>query len=105
SGLERWYTAARRDSLVDNLIAGLDIGTTNARAVVGEYNENGVLEIIGVGVAPSTGLRRGVVVNIESTLASVAAAVEAVELMSGREVKDVYCGAAGASVEGINSRG
>ncbi len=58
-----------------------------------------------MGVAPSTGLRRGVVVNIESTLASVAAAVEAAELMSGREVRDVYCGAAGASVEGINSRG
>jgi cell division protein FtsA len=75
------------------------------RAVVGEYNENGVLEIIGVGVAPSTGLRRGVVVNIESTLASVARAVEAAELMSGREVKDCYCGAAGASVEGVNSRG
>ncbi len=73
--------------------------------MVGEYNENGVLEIIGVGAAPSTGLRRGVVVNIESTLASVAAAVEAAELMSGREVRDVYCGAAGASVEGINSRG
>jgi cell division protein FtsA len=64
-----------------------------------------VLEITGVGVAPSTGLRRGVVVNIESTLASVSAAVEAAELMSGREVREVYCGAAGASVEGINSRG
>ena len=73
--------------------------------MVGEYNENGVLEIIGVGVAPSSGLRRGVVVNIESTLASVSQAVEAAELMSGREVRDVYCGAAGASVEGINSRG
>ena len=58
-----------------------------------------------MGVAPSSGLRRGVVINIESTLASVAAAVEAAELMSGREVRDVYCGAAGASVEGINSRG
>ncbi len=56
-------------------------------------------------MAPSTGLRRGVVVNIESTLASVAQAVEAAELMSGREVRDCLCGAAGASVEGINSRG
>jgi cell division protein FtsA len=87
------------------LIVGLDIGTANTRAVVGEYNENGVFEIIGVGVAPSSGLRRGVVVNIESTLASVSAAVEAAELMSGREVREVFCGAAGASVEGINSRG
>jgi cell division protein FtsA len=75
------------------------------RAAVGEYDENGVLAIIGVGEAPSSGLRRGVVVNIESTLASVSAAVEAAELMSGREVREVFCGAAGASVEGINSRG
>jgi cell division protein FtsA len=96
---------ARRDSLADNLIVGLDVGTSNTRAVIGEYDENGVLEITGVGVAPSTGLRRGVVVNIESTLASVAAAVEAAELMSGREAKEVYVGVAGANIEGINSRG
>jgi len=81
------------------------VGTANTRAVVGEYNESGVLEITGVGVAPSTGLRRGVVVNIESTLASVAAAIEAAELMSGREVKDCFVGVAGANIEGINSRG
>jgi cell division protein FtsA len=81
------------------------VGTSSTRAVVGEYNENGVLEITGVGVAPSTGLRRGVVVNIESTLSSVAAAVEAAELMSGREAKECYVGVAGANIEGINSRG
>lgn len=73
--------------------------------MIGEYNESGVLEIIGVGTAPSTGLRRGVVVNIEATLASVAQAVEAAELMSGREVRDCYVGVAGANIEGINSRG
>lgn len=87
------------------MIVGLDVGTSNTRAVIGEYDENGVLEITGVGVAPSTGLRRGVVVNIESTLAQVAAAVEAAELMSGREVKEAYVGVAGANIEGINSRG
>jgi cell division protein FtsA len=81
------------------------VGTAHTRAVVGEYNENGVLEITGVGVAPSTGLRRGVVVNIESTLASISAAVEAAELMSGREAKDCFVGVAGANIEGINSRG
>ncbi|MDP3179021.1 MAG: cell division protein FtsA [Spirochaetaceae bacterium] len=86
-------------------MVGLDVGTVSTRAVVGEYNENGVLEIIGVGVAPSTGLRRGVVVNIESTLSSIAQAVEAAELMSGREIKDCFCGVAGANIEGINSRG
>jgi cell division protein FtsA len=100
-----WCTVPRRDILADNLIVGLDVGTANTRAVVGEYNENGVLEITGVGVAPSTGLRRGVVVNIESTLASVAAAIEAAELMSGREVKNAFVGVAGANIEGINSRG
>ncbi len=98
-------TVPRRDILADNLIVGLDVGTANTRAVVGEYNENGVLEITGVGVSPSTGLRRGVVVNIESTLASVAAAIEAAELMSGREVKEAFVGVAGANIEGINSRG
>jgi len=73
--------------------------------VIGEYNDAGVLEITGVGQAPSTGLRKGVVVNIEATLQSVAKAVEAAELMSGREVRECFVGVAGANVEGINSRG
>jgi cell division protein FtsA len=89
----------------ENLIVGLDIGTTKVCAVIGEYNENGMLEITGVGVSPSFGLRRGVVINIESTLKSVTAAVEAAELMSGREVQNVYTGIAGGHIEGINSRG
>lgn len=73
--------------------------------MIGEYNENAVLEITGVGVATSTGLRRGVVVNIEATLRSIAQAVEAAELMSGREVRDAWVGVSGANIEGINSRG
>jgi cell division protein FtsA len=89
----------------ENLIVGLDIGTTKVCAVIGEYNENGLLEITGVGVSPSFGLRRGVVINIESTLKSVTAAVEAAELMSGREVQNVFTGIAGGHIEGINSRG
>ncbi len=87
------------------MIVGLDIGTSKTCAVIGEYNENGILEITGVGVAQSTGLRRGVVVNIEATMQSVSKAIEAAELMSGREVKDCFVGVAGANVEGINSRG
>lgn len=87
------------------MIVGLDIGTSKTCAVIGEFNESDVLEITGVGTAPSTGLRRGVVVNIESTLKSVSQAVEAAELMSGREVRDCFVGVAGANVEGINSRG
>ncbi len=99
------YIVRRRPSLGDNLIVGLDIGTSKTCAVIGEYNDGGILEITGVGTAPSTGLRKGVVVNIEATLQSVAKAVEAAELMSGREVKECFVGVAGSNVEGINSRG
>lgn len=98
-------TDSRRNNLAENLIVGLDIGTASTRAVVGEYNEDGVLEIVGVGVAPSTGLRRGVVVNIEATLTAVGAAVDAAELMSGRKIRSCTVGVAGANIESINSRG
>ncbi len=66
------------------LIVGLDIGTTKVCAIIGEFNETGQLEIIGVGTTPSRGLRRGVVINIESTVKSIQNAVESAELMSGR---------------------
>lgn len=89
----------------DNVIVGLDIGTTKVCAVIGEFNDSGMLEITGVGTSPSFGLRRGVVINIESTLKSVSAAIEAAELMSGREVSSVFTGIAGSHIEGINSRG
>jgi cell division protein FtsA len=89
----------------EDLIVGLDIGTTKVCVIIGGYNENGQLEIIGVGTTPSRGLRRGVVINIETTVRSVAAAVEAAEMMSGREVGSVYTGIAGGHIEGINSRG
>ncbi len=87
------------------MVVGLDIGTTKVCAVIGERNENGILEITGVGVSPSTGLRKGVVVNIEATLRSVAAAIEAAEMMSGREVHSCWTGIGGAHIEGLNSRG
>ena len=89
----------------DDIIVGLDIGTTKVCAIIGEYNENGMLEIIGVGTTPSKGLRRGVVINIDSTVKSILTAIEAAEMMSGREVSDVYTGIAGGHIEGINSRG
>jgi len=73
--------------------------------VIGERNENGFLEITGVGVCPSTGLRKGVVVNIEATLRSVATAIEAAERMSGRVIKDCWTGIGGNHIDGINSRG
>lgn len=99
------YIEPRRPFLGDSIIVGLDIGTAKTCAVIGEYNDAGVLEITGVGTVPSTGLRKGVVVNIEATLQSVAKAIEAAELMSGREVKECFVGVAGSNIEGINSRG
>jgi len=82
-----------------DVLVGLDIGTTKVSAVIGEYDENDQLQIIGVGTAPSTGLRRGVVVNIEATLKSVDSAVEAAEQMAGREVQNVVTGIRGTRCE------
>jgi len=89
----------------DNILVGLDIGTTKICAVIGEYDENDKLEITGIGKAPSTGLRQGVVINIEATMKAVTEAIEAAEMMSGREVFSVITGIAGGHIEGINSRG
>ena len=89
----------------EDLIVGLDIGTTKVCVIIGGFNDSGQLEITGVGTTPSRGLRRGVVINIETTVRSIAAAVEAAEMMSGREVISVYTGIAGGHIEGINSRG
>jgi cell division protein FtsA len=88
----------------DNVV-GLDIGTTKVCAVIGRVNEYNGIDVVGVGVSPSRGLRKGVVVNIESTVQSVATAIEKAELMAGIEVKSVYAGIAGGHIEGINSRG
>lgn len=88
-----------------DILVGLDIGTTKICAIIGEWDENGNIHITGVGTSQSEGLRRGVVVNIESTLRSVTSAIEAAEMMSGREVQNVVTGIAGAHIEGINSRG
>src|SRR6266496_1208224 len=66
----------------DNLIVGLDIGTTKICAIVGNVTEDG-LDIVGIGTSPSRGLRKGVVINIESTVASIKKAVEEAELMAG----------------------
>lgn len=89
----------------DRVIVGLDIGTTVVSVAIADYDEDGQLEIIGLGTAPSHGLRRGVVINIEATLRSVGLAVEAAEQMAGREVSTVVTGIAGGHIEGLNSRG
>ncbi|HKG20696.1 MAG TPA: cell division protein FtsA [Blastocatellia bacterium] len=86
-------------------IAAVDIGTTEVRAVVGEITETEQLEIIGIGRAPSRGVRKGVVVNIEATVEAIKHATEEAEMMSGLPIDSVFVGLNGAQVRGMNSRG
>jgi cell division protein FtsA len=87
------------------LIVGLDIGTSKIVALVGEIRDDDEIEIIGIGTHPSTGLKKGVVVNIESTVGSIQRAVEEAELMAGCEIHSVYAGIAGSHVKSLNSHG
>jgi cell division protein FtsA len=89
----------------NSIIVGLDIGTTRVRAVIAERSPQGGFSITGVGQAPSTGLRKGVVVNIEATLRSISAAVESAELMSGQVADNCWTGISGSHTEGLISRG
>jgi cell division protein FtsA len=88
-----------------NLLVGLDIGTSKVVAIVGEVKSDGALEIIGIGTHPSRGLKKGVVVNIESTVQSIQRAIEEAELMAGCEIHSVYAGIAGSHVRSLNSHG
>jgi len=88
-----------------DLIVGLDIGTSKVVAIVGEITESDKVEIIGIGSHPSKGLKKGVVVNIESTVQSIQRAVEEAELMAGCEIHAVYAGIAGSHIRSLNSHG
>ncbi len=88
-----------------NLIVGLDIGTSKVVALVGEIHGDGSLEVIGLGSHPSRGLKKGVVVNIDSTVQSIQRAVEEAELMADVEIRSVYTGIAGSHVRSLNSHG
>ena len=87
------------------LLVGLDIGTSKIVTIVGEISPENVLEVIGIGSNPSRGLKRGVVVNIESTVQSIQRAIEEAELMAGCEIHTVYSGIAGSHVRSLNSHG
>ena len=87
------------------LIVGLDIGTSKVVAIVGEINDEGGIEIIGIGSHPSRGMKKGVVVNIESTVQSIQRAIEEAELMAGCQIHSVYAGIAGSHVRSLNSHG
>ncbi len=89
----------------DSFVVGLDIGTTKVCAIIGEKNRDGEIEIIGVGDQPSTGLHRGMVVNVADTVKSIKKAIEEAQLMAGVEVHSVYVGIAGKHIKSINSPG
>ncbi|MDX5333596.1 MAG: cell division protein FtsA [Gammaproteobacteria bacterium] len=87
------------------MIVGLDIGTSKVVAIVGEVNDENRIEIIGIGSHPSRGLKKGVVVNIESTVQSIQRAIEEAELMAGCQIHAVHAGIAGSHVKSLNSHG
>jgi cell division protein FtsA len=87
------------------LIVGLDIGTSKVVAIVGEIGLEGGIEIVGIGSNPSKGMKKGVVVNIESTVQSIQRAVEEAELMAGCQIHSVYVGIAGSHIRSLNSHG
>ncbi|HHC71258.1 MAG TPA: cell division protein FtsA [Thiotrichales bacterium] len=91
--------------LEKNLIVGLDIGTSKVVAIVGEIKPDEEVEIIGIGSHPSRGLKKGVVVNIESTVQSIQRAVEEAELMAGCQIHSVHAGIAGSHIRSLNSHG
>ncbi len=88
-----------------NLIVGLDIGTSKVAAIVGELMSNGEIEVIGIGSTPSRGLRKGVVVNLESTVQTIQRAIEEAELMAGCQIQSVFAGIAGSHIKSLNSHG
>ena len=90
--------------MTEEIIVGLDIGTTKICAVVGEVTPDGI-EIVGIGSHPSEGLRKGVVINIEKTVNSIKEAIEEAETMAGCEISSVYAGIAGGHIKGFNSHG
>ncbi len=89
----------------NNLVVGLDIGTSKVLVVVAEVGQDGEMEVIGVGHHPAKGLRKGVVVNIDATVHSIKKSMEEAELMSSCNINSVYAGIAGAHINSINSHG
>lgn len=88
-----------------NLVVALDIGTSKVVALVGEVTPDGNVVVVGIGSHPSKGLKRGVVVNIESTVQSIQRAVEEAELMAGCRIHSAYAGIAGSHIKSLNSHG
>ncbi|MFN8993541.1 MAG: cell division protein FtsA, partial [Pseudomonadota bacterium] len=90
---------------IRNLIVALDIGTSKIVAIVAEVNSEGAIAVLGLGQHPSRGLKKGVVVNIEATVAGIQRALEEAELMADVKIKDVITGIAGSHIKSFNSHG
>ena len=88
-----------------NIVVGLDIGTSKVVCIVGTRDENGQLEIISLGSYPSSGLKKGVVVNIEATTDAIKKAVEQAQSIQEDKIKSIYVGVAGSHIKSINSQG
>ena len=88
-----------------DIVVGLDLGTTKVCTIIGEQDDDGQVHIIGVGTTPSTGLKKGSVVNIEQTIASIKKSVQDAERMAGVDVSSAFAGVAGGHIKGLNSRG
>ena len=89
----------------NNLIVGLDIGTSKVVAIVADASNDNKIEILGVGICQSTGMRKGIIVNVEATVTAIAHAIEEAELMAGCQIHSVYVGIVGNHLRGINSQG
>lgn len=94
---------ARKDN--NNLVVGLDIGTSKVVAVVADTSLENQIEILGVGICQSTGMRKGIIVNVDATVNAIARAIEEAEAMSGCQIHSVYAGIVGNHLRGINSHG
>lgn len=94
-----------RKKQASNIVVGLDIGTSKIAAIVGNIKPSGEIEIIGMGTHPSKGLKKGVVVNIDSTVESIQRAIDEAERMSGHQAQAVYVGIAGSHIKSFNSNG
>lgn len=88
-----------------DLIVGLDIGTSKVTCMVAEARPDGRLSVVGIGTQPTSGLRRGVVVNIEATVDAISRVVQEVELMADCKIHDIYTGIAGSHIKSFNSNG
>ncbi len=89
----------------DNVMAAIDVGTTKVCTLVGEYDRDGEVQIVGVGISPSRGLRKGMVVNIDETVESIAESVEKAERSSGYKIVSAQVGIAGGHISSLNNRG